>query len=55
MARRLDQDSFAGELKAAVGLAFKRYQARTPGKLEQIFGQERKLDRLNPRATRSAR
>ncbi|WP_332764163.1 hypothetical protein [Phenylobacterium sp.] len=39
LARRLDQDNFARELKELVGLAFTRFAARIPTPLETIFAQ----------------
>ncbi len=39
LARRLDQDNFARELKELVGLAFTRFAARLPTPLETIFAQ----------------
>jgi len=56
LARRLDQAAFAEQLKDAVGIAYSRFEARTPGKLAAIFGQaERKLAALRSDPGRPAR
>ncbi|WP_293900321.1 hypothetical protein [Phenylobacterium sp.] len=39
LARRLDQDLFAEELKALSALAYERFAKRTPVSLEQVFAQ----------------
>lgn len=46
LAVRCDQERFAAELKEAVALAWDRFAARTPGRVEPLFGVESKLSAL---------
>jgi hypothetical protein len=56
LARRLDQELFAKQLKALSATAYERYAARLPADLKAIYAQGApKRPALNPRAARSAR